>query len=127
MDSLDLLEFSMELEEVFNITLNDDEVRNLETLKEAVDLVYSKSSQKTFGNSWQEFRDTGLLWWINRSLHLFGWAIFVNVDKDGNAISAYPAKCKFRGFDTESETEGFTTLTQYLKENSEDLLEDLKE
>ena len=25
--------------------------------------------------SWEEFRNAGLLWWINMILHTFGWAI----------------------------------------------------
>jgi hypothetical protein len=24
--------------------------------------------------TWREFADAGLFWWINRGLHLFGWA-----------------------------------------------------
>ncbi|WP_207733339.1 hypothetical protein [[Clostridium] symbiosum] len=32
--------------------------------------------------SWEEFRNAGLLWWINMILHTFGWAITVDL-KDG--------------------------------------------
>lgn len=28
--------------------------------------------------SWDEFRNSGLLWWINMILHTFGWAIAVD-------------------------------------------------
>lgn len=28
--------------------------------------------------SWEEFRNAGLLWWINMILHTFGWAIEEN-------------------------------------------------
>lgn len=28
--------------------------------------------------SWDEFRNSGLLWWINMILHTFGWAIEVD-------------------------------------------------
>ena len=31
--------------------------------------------------TWQEFRKTGLLWFINTILHAFGWAIVVEVEK----------------------------------------------
>lgn len=48
--------------------------------------------------SWQEFRATGMLWWVNRALHLFGWAIVVEVDDAGEVADAYPARVKFRGF-----------------------------
>ena len=30
--------------------------------------------------SWNEFREVGLLWFVNRILHLFGWAICVDYD-----------------------------------------------
>jgi len=32
--------------------------------------------------TWEEFRDTGLFWFINMILHAFGWAI-VLVKDDG--------------------------------------------
>lgn len=76
-------------------------------------------------SSWQELRDSGLLWWINRSLHLFGWAIVVEVDADGHVLESYPARCKFRGFDEASETDGFGKLTRYLSESVPSLLQDI--
>lgn len=47
---------------------------------------------------WKEFRDTGLLWFINSILHLFGWAIVIAINEDGEITDAYPARVKFRGF-----------------------------
>ena len=76
--------------------------------------------------SWEEFRDSGLLWWINRTLHLFGWAIVVEVTDNGNLAAVYPARCKFRGFGEECESEGFKQLTEYLSENAPELLEETK-
>ena len=32
--------------------------------------------------SWEEFRDSGMLWWINMILHTFGWAITVEIEDD---------------------------------------------
>ena len=32
--------------------------------------------------SWEEFRNSGLLWWINKTLHMFGWAIVVNIENE---------------------------------------------
>ena len=40
--------------------------------------------------TWQEFRKTGLLWFINTILHAFGWAIVVEVEKE-EITGAYPA------------------------------------
>lgn len=73
---------------------------------------------------WKEFRDSGMLWWVNRILHLFGWALCITVEKDGTISNCYPARCKFRGFDEKSETEGFKKVTEYMLNNSEDLLKD---
>tara|TARA_R110000851_G_scaffold208210_1_gene360573 strand:+ start:152 stop:391 length:240 start_codon:yes stop_codon:yes gene_type:complete len=56
--------------------------------------------------TWAEFREIGLLWWINRLLHTFGWAICFDPDSG----ECYPARCKFRGFDEKSEDEGFAKM-----------------
>lgn len=77
-----------------------------------------------YKKSWDEFQKAGLLWWVNRVLHLFGWAIVVEVEvqKDGTpeetVVRAYPARVGFRGFTVESEMEGFRALTRYLAEES---------
>lgn len=70
------------------------------------------STRKT----WEEFRDSGLLWFINTILHMFGWAITVVVD-DNKIIDAYPARVKFRGFDEESNSAGYRKVTKFLREN----------
>lgn len=75
---------------------------------------------------WKEFREAGLLWWVNRSLHLFGWAIFLDINDDGSINSVYPMRTKYRGFPRESEERGFCLLTDYLDKHSEELLEDLE-
>lgn len=78
--------------------------------------------------SWDEFRQSGLLWWINRTLHLFGWAIVVEMNDDGQHVNrAFPARCKFRGFAADSETRGFEKLTNYINDESKSLLADLKD
>ena len=76
--------------------------------------------------TWKEFQDTGLLWWINMILHTFGWAICIEVE-DGKVIGAFPARVKFRGFDNENNTEGYIKVSQFVKENSEELLKESKE
>ena len=77
--------------------------------------------------TWKEFHDSSLLWWVNRSLHLFGWAIVIEVEENGDVTNAYPARVGFRGFSEEVETNGFIGLTEYLNKESENLLKEAKE
>ena len=70
--------------------------------------------------SWEEFRSTGLLWWINMILHTFGWAICYEFD-DGKIVEAYPARVKYRGFDVEFNDKGCRNVSKYLEENAETL------
>lgn len=77
--------------------------------------------------TWEEFRAAGFLWFANRILHLFGWAIVVEVEKDGTVSDVYPARVQFRGFDSESEGQGFIQVTQYLHKHSAELLKEAEE
>jgi hypothetical protein len=70
--------------------------------------------------TWQEFRDTGLFWWVNSILHTFGWALVVELDK-GEVVGTYPARVKFRGFDETTNTEGYQKVSKYLKLNADEL------
>lgn len=72
---------------------------------------------------WEEFRDSGLLWWINMILHTFGWAIVVEMENE-KIINAYPARVKFRGFGEKNNTEGYIKISKYIKENADELLEE---
>lgn len=75
--------------------------------------------------TWKEFMDCGLLWWVNRTLHLFGWAIVFETDDD-KIIQVYPARVKFRGFDEKTEADGFTKLTKHLKKTIKELNKEVK-
>lgn len=70
--------------------------------------------------SWDEFRDAKLLWWINRILHTFGWAIVLVKEDDGTISDAYPAKVTFRGFSEKSEQEGFEGISKLIKDTDND-------
>ena len=74
--------------------------------------------------SWEEFREAGLLWWINMILHTFGWAIVYNYDKEKNLTEVYPARVKFRGFDEKNNDMGYAKISKYLNDNSEELLKE---
>lgn len=63
---------------------------------------------------WEAFRATKLLWFTNRLLHVFGWAIIYSYDDNNKLLSVWPQRVGFRGFTTESENEGFKGLSKYL-------------
>lgn len=75
--------------------------------------------------TWNEFRDSKMLWFINRTIHLFGWAICVEII-DGDIVEVFPARVKYRGFSEESEAEGFATLTEHIRDNIYDLVDEAK-
>ena len=75
--------------------------------------------------SWKEFRDSGFLWWINMILHTFGWAIVLETD-NGKIINAYPARVKYRGFNMKSTENGYIKVSEYMDENSKELLEEAR-
>lgn len=78
--------------------------------------------------AWRRFREAGLLWWVNRGLHLFGWAIVLAFDEDsGEVVAAYPERVIYRGFSEASEQRGFEKLTYYLKREAPHLAMDLEE
>lgn len=74
-------------------------------------------------DSWDEFRKAGLMWWVNRQLHLFGWALCVDVNPDDpeKTLRAYPVKTTFRGFCADAEERGFKALTAYIETTGADL------
>ena len=74
--------------------------------------------------TWEEFRSTGLLWWINTLLHTFGWALVVEMEKDGTITNAYPARVKFRGFGAAETEDGYRKVSDYLVKNAVKLNEE---
>lgn len=70
-----------------------------------------------------EFRETGLLLIINQILHIFGWAIVVETISEDNIIM-YPARVKYRGFDNNSTNEAYKKISEYMKNNSDELLKE---
>ena len=71
--------------------------------------------------TWKDFRDSGCLWFINTILHLFGLALAVVLDDEGNVKEIYPARTEFRGFDTETNDKGYMKLTKYLSEHMDEI------
>lgn len=77
--------------------------------------------------SWKEFKDTGMLWLINTTLHVFGWTITYELDEVGNIVRVYPARCKFRGFSEDVNTERYKEVSKYMLDNAEELFKEAKE
>ncbi len=71
--------------------------------------------------SWDEFRNNGLLQWINMILHTLGWSIIAEI-KNNEVVRVYPARVKFRGFTEKNNTEGYIKVSQFMKENAKELL-----
>ena len=76
--------------------------------------------------SWSEFRNSGMLWFVNTILHAFGWAIVLDIDDNGEVTGCFPARVKFRGFSEEVNTKGYIALSEYLKKNIDDITEEAK-
>lgn len=66
--------------------------------------------------SWEEFRETGLLVFVNSFLHIFGWCICVNLDNDGNVTEAFPSRTSFRGFSEDVNDRAYNKLARYISE-----------
>lgn len=84
--------------------------------------------------SWCEFRKTGLLWFVNSILHLFGWVIVFEFsdgartfEDDTELTAVYPARTKYRGFSEMDTMDGYKKVTEYLKENVDELLEEARD
>ena len=76
--------------------------------------------------TWQEFKDAGLIWWVNMILHTFGWVIVTREDDDGIINDVFPARTKFRGFAESSNIEGYMKVSQYLEDNAKELNKEAK-
>jgi hypothetical protein len=65
----------------------------------------------------KEFRESGALWFVNSILHLFGMAITWNPDTDELKASIV----RFRGFKEELNDSGYKKLSNYLKDNIDEI------
>ena len=65
--------------------------------------------------SWEDFRESGLLWWINRQLHLFQVSIACEVEEDGSVSKVYPVRSNLtQGFREADEIDGFFKLENFM-------------
>lgn len=77
--------------------------------------------------TWEEFRETGLFWWINSILHTFGWALVYEVGDDDTMLNIYPARVKFRGFSYDCVSNGYRKISEYMVKEAPELLKEAKE
>ena len=76
--------------------------------------------------TWYEFRQTGLLAFVNTFLHIFGWAIVVVADAGEQVIAVYPARTRFRGFSGESMGKAYVKLSEYMHKHHKKLLDEAR-
>lgn len=77
--------------------------------------------------SWEQFRNCGMLWFINMILNLFGWAIVFEMKNRKEVTDVFPARVKYRGFSEKSNTEGYIRVSKYLKKHIKELTKEAKD
>lgn len=64
--------------------------------------------------TWDAFRKTGLLRFVNSFLHIFGWCLVFEFDEETGLVTrVYPARCSYDGF-TRSEELNFAKLRSFM-------------
>ena len=89
-----------------------------------IDDMESENNSMVNERTWEEFRSSGMLWFINTILHAFGWAIVCSYDENGDLKSAFPTRVKFRGFSEDINTEGYKKVAKYMHDNASDILDE---
>lgn len=74
--------------------------------------------------SWEEFRSTGLLLFVNHFLHIFGWALVFEFKN--KVITVYPARVKFRGFPESATEDAFKNITTHIRDSIEELVKEVE-
>jgi hypothetical protein len=62
----------------------------------------------------------------NQFLHIFGWAICVDIDEDGKVKECFPSRVKFRGFAEKNTSAAYEKVSKYMVENASQLYEEAK-
>lgn len=75
-------------------------------------------------SNWEAFRKAGMLWFVNRMLHIFGWALVFEFTDGGKLKDVYPSRTKFRGFCSKEEDKGFKNVSKFMVKNAGRLLKD---
>jgi hypothetical protein len=76
-------------------------------------------------SNWEEFCNSGLLWFVNRMLAVFGWAIVVTPNEDGSIVEVYPSRLKFDGYEADIEADSSKFLcNNIIKEPGKFMIEE---
>lgn len=75
-------------------------------------------------NTWIEFKNSGMLFFANLILQVFGWSIVIILSEEGEFLDAYPARSKYRGFNDESMKRGYTRISEYMRDHYDELIRD---
>jgi hypothetical protein len=84
----------------------------------------SETEEMVSARTWQEFRETGLMLFVNSFLHIFGWALVFEIGDKNVVTSVYPARVKYRGFDNKSTEAAHKMLSTYVKQNIDELVKE---
>lgn len=71
----------------------------------------------------KEFQESGLLWFLNTILHVFGMAISWEYSEKDNIDQLYI----YRGFSEETNSDGYKKVSKYLANNIPELLNAFKD
>ncbi len=76
--------------------------------------------------TWYDFRQSGLLLFVNLFLHIFGWCIVCRVDESGNINKLHPARTCYRGFSEGSISSAYIKLSEFISKNHKRLLDEAR-
>ena len=68
--------------------------------------------------SWTEFRNTGLFTFVNGFLHIFGWAIILDIHED-HVVNLYPAQVDYSGFPEDAMDKAYKNIKNYIQSSKE--------
>lgn len=76
---------------------------------------------------WQVLKDSGLLMFINMSLHNFGMAIVCECNDHTDVVQkVYLARTAFRGFNEGDQAKAFEKLAEFMRKHGDALVRDTK-
>lgn len=77
------------------------------------------STSKLERKSWDDFACSGMIWFVNRMLHIFGWGIVIERDQHYPfpITDVYPARTDALGFSETDDRESREIFINTLKED----------